>query len=89
MKESSNEIGGLVRTDDSVDRNEDIVEINEELKALAEEYSCKYVDVYSALVNEETGEFDKAYTDDGLLPNENGYLKITDILKPIVNELNI
>lgn len=66
-------------------RNEKIVEINAELKSLAEKYEYNYVDVHSILIDD-FGEFDKAYTDDGLLPNEQGYTKITNVLKPVVND---
>lgn len=78
-------------------RNEKIVQINNELKALAEKYNStkatyKYVDIHSLLMNPETGELDKSYSDDGLLLNEQGYSRITDGteqidgIKDVVNE---
>ena len=58
---------------------EKVVKTNEELKSFADENGFTYIDVYSALADE-NGYFNWAYTDDGLHPNENGYKVITEKL---------
>ena len=61
-------------------QNSDIIEYNKRLKALTEELSVIYVDLFSVLKGED-GEFKRELTYDGLHPNEHGYDVITSVLK--------
>ena len=62
----------------------EIDETNENLEKLSKEKNYIYIDLNSKL-SDEKGYFDKEYTDDGLHPNENGYEKITEELKKVLN----
>lgn len=68
------------------DRNERILAANRRIEQLSSKYGFTYVDVHSALVDENTGEYSSAYTDDGLHPNEKGYEKITETLLPVIEQ---
>lgn len=46
--------------------------VNERLKALAAEFGCRYLDVFSALCAAD-GRLDGRWSDDGLHPNDAGY----------------
>lgn len=67
--------------------NETVKQINASLKQLSQDNSFTYIDIFSQLVDEKTSGFKPDYTDDGLHPNENGYNKITEILKPEIDRL--
>ncbi len=71
---------------DFSNRNEKILAANERIKGLASKYDFTYVDVHSALKDNETGEYSALYTDDGLHPNEKGYEKITETLLPVIEQ---
>ena len=63
--------------------NEDIKYINSKMKEYCSNSNVTYIDVYSALQDEE-GNLKLEYTDDGLHLNEYGYDVVTDILRPYV-----
>ena len=68
-------------------KNNDIAkENNIKIKALAEKYSFEYVDLYSALLNEETKEIYPEYTIDGGHLTEAGYIVLTEQITPVLNE---
>lgn len=58
---------------------EDIVRLNEMIKAYAKSNRIKYIDYYSALVDEHGG-LPKKYTKDGVHPNMAGYAIMEEIL---------
>lgn len=60
-----------------------IVPTNELLQALCAERGITYIDVWSAMADEE-GLLDKRYTNDGLHLLGEGYLVWRDVLKPYV-----
>jgi lysophospholipase L1-like esterase len=60
------------------------------IKSLAEKYSFEYVDLYNALLNEETGEIYEEYTIDGGHLTEAGYVVLTNEITSVLEvELNI
>lgn len=60
------------------------------IKSLAEKYSFEYVDLYNALLNEETGEIYEEYTTDGGHLTEAGYVVLTNEITPVLeDELNL
>ena len=61
-----------------------IRDLNLGIKALAEEYGCIYVDVYSHLEAEEE-EMNMDYSADGLHPNDLGYQVISAVLRPVID----
>ena len=63
--------------------NEKVSEVNKLIKEYCEEKKIKYIDVYTELLDEE-GNLDLQYTRDGLHMNEDGYLKVTEILKEYI-----
>lgn len=69
---------------DFADRNGRILSANRRILELSSKYGFTYVDVHSALVDENTGEYSSVYTDDGLHPNSKGYEKITETLFPVI-----
>ena len=54
------------------------------IKSLAEKYSFEYVDLYNALLNEETGEIYEEYTTDGGHLTEAGYVVLTNEITPVL-----
>lgn len=59
---------------------EKIKQLNQKIKAYSLSKRIKYVDYYTQMVDEYLG-LDKKYTDDGVHPNLEGYLKMRSILK--------
>lgn len=59
---------------------EKIMQLNQMIKAYSLVKQIKYVDYYTQMVDENLG-LDKKYTDDGVHPNLEGYLKMKSILK--------
>jgi lysophospholipase L1-like esterase len=57
-----------------------IIQLNQMIKAYSLVKQIKYVDYYTQMVDENLG-LDKKYTDDGVHPNLEGYLKMKSILK--------
>lgn len=64
-------------------KNSDIVSINESIKQMCEVQGVVYADTYSSVVDE-NGEFNEAYTYDGLHPNAQGYAKICEVIAPLM-----
>lgn len=59
---------------------------NVQIKMYAEMYSYEYVDLYSALLNLETGEIYDEYTTDGGHLTEKGYEVLTRQIKPAIEK---
>ena len=59
---------------------EKIMQLNQMIKAYSLVKQIKYVDYYTQMVDENLG-LDKKYTDDGVHPNLEGYLKMKSILE--------
>ena len=59
---------------------EKIKQLNELIEAYCLTKKIKYIDYYSKMVDENFG-LDKKYTNDGVHPNLNGYVKMKSILK--------
>lgn len=57
-----------------------ILESNKQLEVFCKENKITYIDMFKVLSNT-NNEFSREFTDDGLHPNENGYNKITKVLK--------
>ena len=57
------------------------------IKKLAAKYGFEFVDVYTPLFDETTGELNSSYTNDGVHFNESGYRVVTDALTPVLNNL--
>ena len=57
------------------------------IKKLAAKYGFEFVDVYTPLFDETTGELNSSYTNDGVHFNESGYRVVTDALIPVLNNL--
>ena len=60
---------------------------NVKIKMLAEKYSFEYVDLYSALMNLETGEIYPEYTTDGGHLTPLGYDVLTAEITPVIEQL--
>lgn len=60
---------------------------NVKIKLLAEQYGFEYVDMYSALMNIETGEIYDEYTTDGGHLTPTGYEVFTSELTPVIEKL--
>ena len=61
---------------------------NVKIKLLAEKYGYKYVDLYSALLDVETGELRTEYTIDGGHQTAAGYAVFTKTITPVLEELD-
>ncbi len=59
---------------------------NVQIKMLAQKYDYYYVDLYSALLNLETGEIYEEYTTDGGHLTDKGYTVLTDCIAPVLKE---
>ena len=59
---------------------EKIIQLNQMIKAYSLVKQIKYVDYYTQMVDENLG-LDKKYTDDGVHPNLEGYLKMKSIFE--------
>lgn len=60
---------------------EKIKETNNEIEKICNKYDVKYIDIFSKLIDNETNQLNKKYSDDGLHMNEEGYKIITEIVK--------
>lgn len=65
--------------------NKKITNLNKLIKQLCEDYDMTYIDVGSALVDD-NGSLKEKYTEDGLHLNGLGYYKVTKALKKYVKE---
>ncbi|MBQ8145779.1 MAG: hypothetical protein IJ039_03270 [Clostridia bacterium] len=59
---------------------------NVQIKMLAQKYDYYYVDLYSALLNLETGEIYDEYTTDGGHLTDKGYTVLTENITPVLKE---
>ena len=59
--------------------------VNSQLEALAAEYGCRYVDVFSALCTAD-GRLDGRWSDDGLHPNDAGYRTACPLIAAAVGQ---
>lgn len=59
---------------------------NVKIKKLAEQYGFEFVDLYSALLNLETGEIYDEYTTDGGHLTPKGYQVVTNCIKPVLQK---
>ena len=60
---------------------------NAKIKSLAKKYSYEFVDVYTPLLNVETGEIFEEYTTDGGHLTHEGYLVMTAQIRPVIDKL--
>ncbi len=60
---------------------------NVKIKLLADKYHCEYVDIYSPMLDLETGEMKDEYTVDGAHFTTAGYAVYTAQLKPVLDAL--
>lgn len=65
--------------------NDEIKKVNQKIKNVCKKQKVKYIDVYKYLVDEE-GNLMLEYTKDGLHLSDLGYLKVTKVLTPYVEE---
>ncbi len=68
-------------------RNEFFAYNNVKIKLLAEKYGCEFVDIYSPMLDMETGEMNAKYTVDGAHFTAEGYNVYTAQLKPVIDKL--
>ncbi len=68
-------------------RNEKFAYNNVKIKLLAEKYGCEFVDIYSPMLDLETGAMNEKYTVDGAHFSEAGFDVLTEELKPVINML--
>ncbi len=68
--------------------NETISSINNELKKYCDDNHVVFIDMYKKIQDEE-GNFDKKYTDDGLHPNALGYARISQIRLNYIYDIDI
>jgi len=67
-------------------KNQLAVQNNVKIKELAQKYSFEYVDLFSALLNTETGEILSEYTTDGGHLTEKGYDVLTANITPAIEK---
>lgn len=65
--------------------NKEIKEVNRNIKKLCKKHNVSYIDVFNELIDE-NGNLEKKYTKDGLHLSNLGYLKVTKILTPYIEE---
>lgn len=65
--------------------NEKIRKINTKLKNVAQEKEVTYIDLYTALADDNQ-ELKLEYTNEGLHLSDKGYQKVTDVLMPYIQE---
>jgi lysophospholipase L1-like esterase len=72
---------------DTVSKRENkvIQKVNKNIKQICNKHNVTYIDVYSHLIDED-GNLKTAYTTDGLHLSNLGYLKVTKVLDPYVEE---
>ncbi len=68
-------------------RNELFAYNNVKIKLLADKYGCEFVDIYSPMLDLETGMMNEKYTVDGAHFTEAGYAVYTEQLKPVIDKL--
>ncbi len=68
-------------------RNEFFAYNNVKIKLLAEKHGCEFVDIYSPMLDLETGMMNEKYTFDGAHFTAEGYEVYTAQLKPVIDRL--
>ncbi|MDO9153995.1 MAG: GDSL-type esterase/lipase family protein [Paludibacter sp.] len=68
-------------------KTEHILYLNEKLKEICKQNNLTYIDVFSA-IKDDNNELNPIYTNDGLHLMASGYKVWTEILKPYVNEVS-
>ncbi len=74
-------------SDPIAERNPTIAYNNVKLKLLAEKHGCEFADIHTPLFDLESGKLKAEYTPDGIHHTAEGYRVITEVVKPIVDEL--
>ncbi len=64
--------------------NKSIVEVNMEIRKLAKEKACTFINAYEEFIS--GGQLEPRYSVDGVHLSGEGYLLLTKILKPYVEE---
>ena len=65
-----------------------IQSLNARIKGYAQLLSLPYIDYYSAMVYNESGAMNPAYSEDGVHPNATGYLVMEGLLKEVLEKYN-
>lgn len=65
--------------------NGEIKEVNKKIQTICKKYKVTYINMYKYLIDE-NGNLAEKYTKDGLHLSDLGYLKVTSILTPYVEE---
>ena len=65
--------------------NKRISEVNKKLKEICKEEKITYIDTYSTLLDENK-ELKRSYAEDGLHLTALGYIKVTNVLIPYIND---
>jgi lysophospholipase L1-like esterase len=60
---------------------------NVKIKAYAEKHGCHFVDLFTPLLNLETNEIYEHYTTDGGHLTHEGYVVLTENIKPVIDEI--
>ncbi len=68
-------------------RNEKFAYNNVKIKLLAEKYGYEFVDIYSPMLDLESGKMDSKYTFDGAHFTDAGYVVYTEQVKPVIDKL--
>lgn len=69
------------------ERNSTAAYNNVILDKLAEKHGCEYVDLFTPLFDEDTGEIRKEYTVEGLHLTHEAYLVTSALIRPIISDL--
>ncbi len=88
LPESEVVLVSLTAMGESLSEKNPIVAYNNvKIKKLAEKYGFIYVDIYTPLFDESTGEIYSEYTTDGAHLTSDGYRVFTDALTPVLDTL--
>ncbi len=71
---------------ETADVADKIASLNKRIKALAEQYGCRYVDYYTPLVSGTDRELNPSYTSDGVHPSPEGYAVMEPLIVKAINE---
>lgn len=78
----SQNIDGVVVSSGKLRSNEEVVAYNQILKEIAADYSLRYIDFYSAILDDK----EVLLSADGVHPNEKGYGMMAEIAIPIIEK---
>lgn len=67
--------------------NQKAIEKNKTIKELAEKYNHTFIDLFNPLLDPQTNQLYESYSEDGGHPNKIGYIEITKLIKPVLNDL--